>query len=390
MKSLINCRIVLPDRILDDHMILFDTKIRAIQPADASRSDLTYVDGRGLYAMPGLIDIHSHGCVGEDTTTSSAEGIRRMCRAVAKDGVTAWLPTTMSYPLPALRQVFANLRSLREESEKDPSAWGGAQILGVNMEGPFISRERRGAHKEEYIVPPEREILLENADLIRLVTIAPEAEGAMDLIRELQACPQMHVSVGHTTIGYDAALEAFDAGARHVTHLFNAMTGIHHRDPGLAGAALTRNDVYCELIADTFHIHRGLFPMIAACKKDHLILITDSMRAAGLPEGTYDLGGQQVRVQGIRCLLPNGTIAGSVLRLNQAVHNLVENTDWDLPHAVAAASLHPARAIGLAERKGSIEPGKDADLILADAGMQVYETYVRGEQIYASDRMQRL
>lgn len=382
MKCLINGTIVLKDRLLTESMIVFDDVIREIVPADATRTDLEYIDAKGRLIAPGLIDVHSHGCVGEDATTSDAEGIRKMCQSVATDGVTSWLPTLMTYPLESLGASFDMLRGLRTESQGDPPAWNGAEILGVNMEGPFISKAKKGAHLEEYIIPPDADFVLSYADLIRLITIAPELEGAMDLIKKLTATTETRVAVGHTAIGYEEALEAFDAGATEVTHLFNAMNGIHHRNPGLVGAALTRKDVYCELIADTFHINKGLFQMVADCKKDRLVLITDSMRAAGLPDGDYDLGGQQVHKEGIHCLLPSGTIAGSVLRLNQAVYNLYTYTDLTLPEAVACASLHPAQAIGVDARKGSIEVGKDADLILIDEDLHIYRTMTRGVTIY--------
>lgn len=383
MKCLINCKIILPQGIREDCMILFDSIIRDILPADSTLSDVEYIDGQGLYVSPGLIDVHSHGCIGEDATTSSEEGIRAMCESVATNGVTSWLPTVMTYPLPELSQAFERFRRLYHDCNEHPDTWKGARILGVNMEGPFISKEKKGAHVPEYIQAPDAEYVKPYQDIIRLLTIAPEVPGGMDFIRDIASSTNIRLAVGHTAAGYDLANEAFDAGATEVTHLFNAMTGIHHRDPGTAGAALTRQDVYCELIADTFHIHKGLFQLVADCKKDHLVLITDSMRAAGLPDGSYDLGGQTVEVKGIHCLLPNGTIAGSVLRLNQGVRNLYQNTDLNLWEAIACASLHPARAIGVADRKGSIEAGKDADLILIDEDVQIYKTFVGGKLCYA-------
>lgn len=384
MKCLIGGKMILPDQILEGKAVIYDEKIvDIIDAAESNRyPEAEVVDVHGLYIAPGLIDVHSHGCVGEDATTSDAEGVRKMCRSVIGDGVTSWLPTVMTYPVDSLSQSFEMFRELMKESTEDREAWKGAEILGVNMEGPYLNVNKKGAHVAEFIQLPDAEYVKQYQDVIRLLTIAPEVEGGMDFVRDIAENTSIRQAIGHTASGYDEAIAAFDAGITEVTHLFNAMNGIHHRNPGVVGAALTRKDVYCELIADTFHIHKGLFQLVADTKKDHLVLITDSMRAAGLPDGEYDLGGQQVKVEGIRCLLPDGTIAGSVSRLNQAVRNLYQNTDLTFEQAVNAASLNPAHAIGVEKTKGSIEIGKDADLIVMDENCNIYKTYVGGELCY--------
>lgn len=384
MKCIVGGKILLPDQIVEGMAVVFDDTIVDIvgDHEVGAYPQAETVDVNGLYIAPGLIDVHSHGCVGEDATTSDEEGVRKMCRSVVSDGVTSWLPTVMTYPLDGMSRAFEMFRGLIQKSTKERVDWKGAEILGVNMEGPYINPVRKGAHVEEYITSPDAAYVKQYQDVIRLLTIAPEVPGGMEFIREIAADTDIRLSIGHTASGYDEAMAAFDAGVTETTHLFNAMTGIHHRNPGVAGASLTRRDVYCELIADTFHIHKGLFQLVADAKKDKLVLITDSMRAAGLPDGRYDLGGQTVTVQGIHCLLEDGTIAGSVLRLNQGVRNLYENTDLTLPEAVAAASLHPAQALGIDQRKGSIEIDKDADLVVMDEHCEVYQTYVGGELCY--------
>ena len=258
----------------------------------------------------------------------------------------------------------------------------GAAIVGANAEGPFINAARKGAQAEEHVRPGDAAFLKEYADVIRLFTIAPEVEGNMDCIREMAKQPGVRISMGHTAATYDQAKAAIDAGVRHVTHLFNAQTGLHQRDPGVVGAALTDGRVTCELIADTFHVHRALFELVAKMKGENLALITDCLRATGLEDGTYTLGGQEFTLQGIQCHLKDGTIAGSVLKLNHAIKNMLDNTDLTIPEAVAMASLTPARCIGLDGCKGSIEVGKDADLALADDQFEISTTILGGRTIY--------
>ena len=303
-----------------------------------------------------------------------------MAQGVAKNGVTAFLPTTMTVSYDDLRRAFTQIRRAMAESRKDD--WMGAAIVGANAEGPFINAARKGAQAEEHVRPGDAAFLKEYADVIRLFTIAPEVDGNMDCIREMAKQPGVRISMGHTAATYDQAKAAIDAGVRHVTHLFNAQTGLHQRDPGVVGAALTDGRVTCELIADTFHVHRALFELVAKMKGENLALITDCLRATGLEDGTYTLGGQEFTLQGIQCRLKDGTIAGSVLKLNHAIKNMLDNTDLTIPEAVKMASLTPARCIGLDGCKGSIEVGKDADLALADDQFEISTTILGGRTIY--------
>ncbi|MBR0464633.1 MAG: N-acetylglucosamine-6-phosphate deacetylase [Clostridia bacterium] len=377
MKAIINGRIVLPDAVVTDRALLFDETIRGlVDPAGIG--DAEVIDARGQYVAPGLIDIHIHGYLGEDASNGSEEGLLRMAEGIVKNGVTAWLPTTMTVSYPELRRAFDAVRKLRQPGNNP----NGAQMLGVNAEGPFINPSKKGAQAVEHIRPADAGFILENADVIRMFTIAPEMPGALDCIREVAKKTNILISMGHTAAHFEDAKAGIAAGIRHATHLFNAMTPLNHREPGVVGAALTDERVSCELIADTFHVSADLFTLVARVKGDKLVLITDCTRAGGLADGEYTLGGQPIFVNGIECRLKDGTIAGSVLKLNNAVKNVLEHTDLTVPQAVRLASLNPARVIGAAERKGSIEEGKDADLFLAGDDFTVARTIIGGRTVY--------
>jgi N-acetylglucosamine-6-phosphate deacetylase len=279
-----------------------------------------------------------------------------------------------------LRPLFEGLRQAMKDSRLPE--WQGAQILGANMEGPYLSAAKRGAHREDYLQKPNAALVKEYADVIRLVTIAPEIEGGLSFIRQVTEETDVICSIGHTAADYDTAMQAIEAGCTHATHCFNAMTGLGHREPGVVGAVLSSPEVYTELICDTFHIHPALFSVVAALKKEKLVLITDCIRAGALPDGEYDLGGQAVTVHGIQCRLADGTIAGSVLQLNRGVANVKKHTDLSVPEVIRAASLNPASSIGRAGDKGSLEIGKDADIVLLDKEFNVLSTYGKGRMIY--------
>jgi len=377
MKAIVNGRIIMADRIVSGKALLFDEKIVGFcDPDQIGEADV--IDAKGQYVAPGLVDMHIHGYMGQDTSDGSEEGLLTMAEGIVKNGVTAWLPTTMTVSSEELNRAFDVVRKLQKK-ENNPR---GAQMLGVNAEGPFINPSKKGAQAVEHIRPANSDFIQKNADIIRVFTIAPEMPGAMDCIREVAQQGSVVISMGHTAANYEQAKAAIGAGVRHVTHLFNAMTPLNHRDPGVVGAALADDRVTCEMIADTFHISADLFALVAKVKGDRLVLITDCTRAGGLADGEYSLGGQPIFVKGIECRLKDGTIAGSVLRLNEAVRNVRRHTELPLEQVVRMASLNPARVIGVDDRKGSLEAGKDADIILADENFAVTRTIIAGETIY--------
>lgn len=377
MKYIKNGKVILPDGILENVVLAFDSKICGFTDESQIPADAEVIDANGGFVAPGLVDIHIHGYLGEDTSDGSAEGIIKMANGIMKNGVTSFCPTTMTVSMEEIDKALDTVRSLKEESK----SWDGAEILGVNLEGPFINPKKKGAQAETHIKKPDAKFVLDNADIISLATMAPEMDGGCEAIKEIRENSNVVVSVGHTDASFEETLSGIDAGATHITHLFNAQTPLHHRNPGVVGAALLEN-VTTELIADTFHVHKGLFELLARVKGDNLVLITDCTRAGGMPDGEYTLGGQPIFVNGVKCLLEDGTIAGSVLKLNDAVKNFSENTNLPFWKAVSAASLNPARAIGVDDRKGSIEAGKDADIIITDADFNIVKTIIGGEIKY--------
>ena len=380
MKAILGGKIVTPSAVVDGMAALFEDRIAALVPENEVPANAEIIWANGNYVLPGLVDMHIHGYLGADASDGAFEGLKTMAEGVAKNGVTAFLPTTMTVSYPELRAAFEQIRLCRRESEKD--TWRGAQVMGANAEGPFINASKKGAQAAEHVKKGDPAFLKEFADVIRVFTIAPEVEGNLDCIREIARDTDLLISMGHTAANFDQACAGVEAGVRHVTHLFNAQTGLNHRDPGVAGAGLIDPRVSCELIADTFHIHPALFSLVARMKGDKMVLITDCTRAGGLADGEYTLGGQPIFVRGIECRLADGTIAGSVLKMNEAIRNMRAHTSLSLNEIVNMASLNPAKRIGIADRKGSIESGKDADFAFADENMNITRTILRGRTIF--------
>jgi len=381
MKAIVNGRILLPDAEIRNKALLYgETVMGIVDEADARREAEEIIDAAGAYVAPGLIDVHIHGYGGDDVSDDDPAGVRRMSEKLLENGVTSFLPTTLTVAWDTLKSVCCHLRMLSQESRKPE--YPGAEILGVHLEGPFINPERKGAQNPDYILPPDAKRVLPYADVVRLITLAPEMPGGYECIRALRQQSDIAISMGHSSAAFDQAMTAVGLGVTRVTHLFNAMSPLHHRDPGLVGAALN-SDVYTELIADTFHVNKGIFPMLAKVKGEKLVLITDALRSAGMPDGEYENGGQAFVLRGIECRLKDGTIAGSVLRMNQAVRNFRDFGGVTMAQAVRAASLAPAESIGIADEKGSLAPGMDADIVLLDDDCQVLKTIVRGVCKYA-------
>lgn len=322
--------------------------------------DSQVIDAEGLYVLPGLVDIHIHGAVGYDFCDNSEEGIGKIAAYLKSCGITSFCPTSMTLPAEELKQIFASVNAV----PADPAF---SRIAGIHMEGPFIASAKKGAQKEDYIRHPDidtfRELNRACGGRIRLITIAPETEGAMEFIRALHQ--ETVISLGHSEADYAIADEAFEAGARHATHLFNAMMPLHHRDPGIIGAAADHPQVMVEIICDGIHIHPSVIRTVFRIfGDDRVVLISDAMRATGMEDGIYELGGQDVYKKGNRATLKDGTLAGSATNLFECMKKAV-SFGIPLESAIKAATINPAKSVD-DNRIGSLAVGKEADILLTD------------------------
>lgn len=355
-----------------------DGRIAALEPSGgASALSEGDIDATGCYVVPGFIDIHFHGCVGADLCDAAKEAVRAIARHEASRGVTSICPATMTYPEDLLASVASTAAAFEPATDE-------ASLVGINLEGPFISPDKIGAQNPAYVQHADaamlRRIQEAGRGLVKLVDIAPEGPGALEFVAEVAG--EVRVSLAHTCTDYDTARAAFDHGARHMTHLYNAMPGLHHRKPGPIAAAWECPEATVELICDGVHVHPAMARLtFALFGADRICLISDSMRACGLEDGTYDLGGQDVTVRGNVATLADGTIAGSVTDLAACVRHAVREMDVPLEDAVLAATLTPARAIGIDGERGSIEVGKIADLVVLDEDLNVKHVVLRGAQI---------
>jgi N-acetylglucosamine-6-phosphate deacetylase len=376
--------IVTPFQLLEDRIIIIEKgKIIAITDKKedlALLKNVEIIEAQNKFIVPGYIDIHVHGGGGSDVMDGEYEAIKQVATTHSRFGTTAFLPTTMTM---TKNKIIKSLKSIHEARLKGT---GTAEILGIHLEGPYINPEKKGAQKEEDIKKVSVEEFLEfnqaSGNFIRLVTIAPEMPGAIDFIRWLHQ-QGIIVSVGHSNATYKQVQEGIQAGLSHVTHIFNAMRGLHHREPGVVGAALSSPKLIVEMIADGIHLHPIVLKMLTQIKEsEKLVLITDAMRATGFKEGTYDLGGQEVIVTQGQAKLKNGTLAGSVLTMDQAVKNLVTKVGISLLNAVQMASYNPAKCLGIDDKKGSLELYKDADIVILNKNLETELTMVAGKVVY--------
>ena len=378
MKAIINGKIILKDRIVENFALLFSDVIEGIVKKDEIPENTEIIDACGGYVSPGLIDLHIHGYLGKDVCDGEEESIRTISEGIVKNGVTGYLPTTMTVDMKVIKKALEVLRDLKEESK----SWKGSEILGCHAEGPFISEAKKGAQDPKYILKPDAEFVKEYSDIIKIISLAPECDtDDFSAIREINRETEVVISMGHTSADYETALSSTKNGVKHATHLFNAMTPMSHRAPGVVGAALN-SDVSCELIADTFHVSTAFYDMLWKLKGRKLCFITDCLPAGGLPYGEYTLGGQKIIYNDIVCRLEDGTVAGSVLPLNKGVWNVYTNSAIPLWECVNCASLNPATTIGFEKTKGSLEIGKDADIVILDNEFNVEKTIIRGDIKY--------
>ena len=330
------------------------------------------VDCSGYTIIPGFVDIHIHGCAGTDTCDGTREDIDNLARFLLQKGVTSFCPTTMTTGRATVERALLAAKACAEQPVED-----GARIVGIHMEGPFIAKEKKGAQLEEAILPPDyswfRELYELSGGLVKLVVVAPEQPGGYEFAEQAKA--QCTVSIAHTTASYEEAKHAFDCGVTHATHLFNAMPGLSHRAPGVVGAVFDDERVTAELICDGFHLHPAVLRTAFRVLGDRAVVVSDSMRGNGMADGeSFDLGGQLVTVKDGKATRSDGTIAGSVTNLHEEVKNLV-SFGIPLEHAVKAATLTPAKVIGMDGEIGSIEPGKRADLLVLDENLDIVAVY---------------
>lgn len=321
-------------------------------------TDKTVIDATGLKVIPGLIDVHSHGAFGHDFSDADVEGLKTILKYEKSHGITSYCPTSMTLGIDVLKDIFGTAHQV----EKNPEF---ANIVGLNMEGPFLDPEKKGAHLSEYIIHLSSEFFDYCQDashgMIKLVTVAPNSQGAMKFIEEKHN--EVAISLGHTNADYECCMEAFQKGASQVTHLYNAMPAFTHRAPGLVGAAFDHKDCFVELISDGIHVHPSVVRSTFQMFPDRVVLISDSMMATGMENGTYELGGQEVTVTDGKATLKSGTIAGSATNLYDCMRRAIS---FGIPEkeAIFAATKHPAKCIGIYEQVGSISIGKEADLLL--------------------------
>ncbi|MGH9769876.1 MAG: N-acetylglucosamine-6-phosphate deacetylase [Blastocatellia bacterium] len=376
--------VVTPNGVIEDGIVLCEeAKIKFAGPSKDAQPEPNsqIIDAKGCVVMPGFIDTHFHGSGGDDVMANGAEGIRRISRALLKLGTTGFLATTIAARHEELMRAVEDTIAAEEN---DPFA---AEILGLHIEGPYINAKFKGAQPEWGIRDPNfdecNQLLDAAAGRIKIMTIAPELPGGLEMIRML-ASAGVAASVGHSEADYDTALAAIEAGATRATHLFNAMSGVHHRKPGLAAAVLNEPGICAEMICDGVHVDPRMVALAWKAKgRDGMALVTDATAAQGVGDGVFTLGDFQIQVRGPLCTLMDGvTIAGSVLTMNRAAGNAIAFTGMSLIDVAHTASLAPAEACGVADRKGSIEIGKDADLAILNSDFSVSYTIRAGAVAY--------
>ena len=374
---IVNGKIILNDQIVEKNLWIQDEKI--INITDETDPEATVIDVQGNFVSPGFIDVHTHGKNGSDAMNATFEDLDNLSVSNIKTGVTGFLPTTMTQ---SQESTYAAIKNIAENKDKV----NGARIIGTHMEGPFFNIKHKGAQPGEYIVDPSIEMFDkmtgEYSEVVKLLSLAPEMPGSDALTKYLLE-KGITVSLGHTGATYDEGKKLLDLGADHFTHTYNAMTPLNHRNPGIVGLAMDSDQTYAELILDGHHVSAPAARILYHAKgEDYLTLITDSMEACMKDPGTYQLGGQGVTVENGTARLKDGTLAGSILCMNDAVKNAMDYFHIDIVKAVRLASLNPAKSIKVEDQLGSIAVGKLADIIIFDDQVRLKHAFVNGKLIY--------
>ena len=379
MKAFENASVYAEGKGIIRTSVYFDDKIRQIGGYVAGAEEIELPEN--AVVLPGFIDEHIHGAGGSDAMDGNTKDLAIIAETVAKEGTTSFLATTMTQSKENILKAMRAVKEYREAAGEQ-----GARIAGVHLEGPFIAAAHKGAQPLEYVAAPDAKTFDEyNAacgNAIKIITLAPETDGALDFIRHIVAQGTV-VSIGHTGAKYAEVKAAMEAGATNVTHTYNAQSPLHHREIGVVGSALLLEDLYCELICDTIHVSVPAMQLLVKNKRaDKLALITDAMRAKGLADGVSELGGQTVYVKGGEARLADGTLAGSVLRMNRALQNMVEKVGVPLTQAVDYCTINPARTLKMENEAGSIAEGKRADFAVLNDKFDVLYTVRDGKIIY--------
>ena len=372
-----NGRIYTEEQVIENgYLVVEDGKISDIQEGEYT-GDLQQVDAKGQNILPGFIDIHIHGGYGEDAMDASYEGLKHLAEQLLSEGTTTFLATTMTQSDENIEKALKNIVAYQADQQKGEAA----EIGGVHLEGPFISEHKVGAQNPKYVQRPSVSKIQHFQEIangqIKIITFAPEVEGAHETLNALH--DDIIFSMGHTVATFDEANEAVEHGAKHITHLYNAATPFEHRDPGVFGAAWTNKGLNTEIIVDGVHSHPASVNIAYKQKgNEHMYLITDAMRAKGMKDGEYDLGGQNVIVKGKEARLASGALAGSILRMNDGLRNLMTYTNDSLENLWRVASLNQAKALKIDDTKGSLAIGKDADIVIANDEIEISKTIKAG------------
>lgn len=379
MKAFENALVYVEGEGIKKCNLVFDEKIESIGGGTEGAEVISLPENATVF--PGFIDEHIHGAGGADAMDGTVSALRTIAETIAEEGTTAFLATTMTQ---SKENILAAMRAVKKYRDEAPET--GARLLGIHLEGPFIAAAHKGAQPLEYVAKPDIDIFDEynaaSGNAIKIVTLAPEEEGALSLIAHLDSLGVV-ASLGHTGAKCADIQEALKAGAKNVTHTYNAQSPLHHREIGTVGSALLFDELNAELIADTIHVSVPAIRLLVKSKpKEKLTLITDAMRAKGLADGESELGGQVVIVKNGEARLKDGTLAGSVLRMNRAVQNLVEKAGVPLLQAVDYATINPAKTLGIDGETGSIRIGKRSDFVILDDKFNVLYTIRGGKIVY--------